>query len=252
MLAITAIIIFYTRLPLFRKRTVPDEYFKNIIYYWSLAGWLTALVMAGVLYLSSLLLPLSVAVVLAIASRLLLTGALHEDGLADFCDGFGGGLNKERILAIMKDSHIGCYGVLGLIIYFLLLYSLLTSLPVHLACLVILVADPFCKGLSALITSRLSYARTAATSKVQVVYAKLSSKYFIQSAVFALLPLLIIFGLLSPIYYMAVILPILLFLLLTAFMQRKIQGYTGDCVGALFLLTELAFYLAFVALAGGV
>lgn len=63
---------------------IPDEYFKNIIYYWSMAGWLTASVMAMVLYLSSLLFPIAVAVMLAIASRLLLTGALHEDGLADF------------------------------------------------------------------------------------------------------------------------------------------------------------------------
>lgn len=83
----------------------------------------------------------------------------------------------------MKDSHIGCYGVLGLIVYFLLLFTLLSALPVYLACLAILVADPFCKGLSSFITVRLSYARTAETSKVKVVYDDIKTKYFyIQSA----------------------------------------------------------------------
>src|SRR5574344_2931621 len=54
---------------------------------------------------------------------LLLTGALHEDGFADFCDGFGGGTDRGKILVIMKDSHIGTYGVIGLVLYFLLLWN---------------------------------------------------------------------------------------------------------------------------------
>ena len=70
------------------------------------------------IYALSFVLPPLAAVAIALSGRLLLTGALHEDGLADFCDGFGGGYTKERILAIMKDSHIGTYGVIGLIIYF--------------------------------------------------------------------------------------------------------------------------------------
>ena len=245
-----AVILFYTRLPFFRNRILPDEYFKNIVYYWSMAGWLTASVMALVLYLSSLLFPITVSVAIALASRLLLTGAFHEDGLADFFDGFGGGLTKERILEIMKDSHMGCYGVIGLVIYYLLLFSLLSSLPIHLACLIILVADPFCKGLASFITIRLTYARTAESSKIKVVYNKLRTKYFIFSISFALIPFIIIFGFLSPFFYLAAILPVIVFFLLTYLMKLKIQGYTGDCAGALFLLTELSFYLSFVALVG--
>lgn len=249
MLAIKAVIIFYTRLPFFRNCILPDDYFKNIVYYWSMAGWLTASVMALVLYLSNLILPMNVAVVLALASRLLLTGAFHEDGLADFFDGFGGGLTKERILAIMKDSHMGCYGVIGLIIYYLLLFSLLSSLTIGLACIAILVADPFCKGLSSFITSRLTYARTAESSKVKVVYNTLQIKYFLCAVSFALIPYFIIFAVISPLFYLSAILPVVMFFLLTAFMNQKIQGYTGDCAGALFLLTELSFYLSFVVLA---
>ena len=77
--------------------------------------------MAATLYFGSMILPWAVSVIVAIAVRLLITGALHEDGLADFLDGFGGGGDRARILAIMKDSHIGTYGVLGLIIYMSLL-----------------------------------------------------------------------------------------------------------------------------------
>ena len=95
--------------------------------------------MAATLWVGSHYLPYLVAVLLAVVVRLLVTGALHEDGLADFLDGFGGGgHDRERILAIMKDSHIGTYGVLGLIIYELLLVAALYSLPPTLAALTIL------------------------------------------------------------------------------------------------------------------
>lgn len=250
MLNFVVAIVFYTRLPLFRTVSIPDNYFKNIVYCWPIAGWLTASVMAAVLYFSTMLFPVSVAVVLAMISRVLLTGALHEDGLADFCDGFGAGTSKERILAIMKDSHIGCYGVLGLILYALLLYTLLSSLPIALACFAILAADPFCKGLSSMITLRLNYARTADASKLKVVYNQINTKFFIIVMVFGLIPFLAVFSLISPIFYLSAVLPIILFFLLTGFMKSKIQGYTGDCAGALYLLLELSFYLSFVALAG--
>jgi NADH-quinone oxidoreductase subunit H len=78
--------------------------------------------MAATIFFGSMVFPYYVAVLMGIVVRILITGALHEDGLCDFLDGFGGGGNdRARILAIMKDSHIGTYGVLGLIIYFLLL-----------------------------------------------------------------------------------------------------------------------------------
>ena len=72
---------------------------------------------------------------LAVISRLFVTGCLHEDGLADCFDAFGGGTTRERTLAIMKDSHIGSYGVIGLIGYFALLWMLIPLLPLHLACM---------------------------------------------------------------------------------------------------------------------
>lgn len=244
---IAAAFVFYTRLPFWRLKAfnVPNGCYRQVINYWPVTGWLMAAVMAGVLWLSAQVLPMQIAVILAILSRLLLTGGLHEDGLADFFDGFGGGNTRGRTLEVMKDSHIGTYGVLGLIIYFLLLYSLLSLLPLPFVCFVILSADPLCKLISSLITLFLPYARTAKTSKSKVVYNKMSVKPFIISAIFGLLPVVL---LLNAMYWLAVIFPLIIFFVLVFLMKRKIQGYTGDCCGALFLLTELSFYLGIIIL----
>ena len=91
MLRILAAFIFFTRLPFWKLAEVPAEYFKNIVSRWALVGWVTAGLMVIVLYAGSLVLPSGVALALAMITRLLITGCLHEDGLADFFDGFGGG-----------------------------------------------------------------------------------------------------------------------------------------------------------------
>ena len=75
--------------------------------------------MAGTLWLTGQILPVSLAWIIAIIARLLVTGCLHEDGLADFLDGFGGGTPRARTHAIMKAYNKGSYGVIGLIFYFL-------------------------------------------------------------------------------------------------------------------------------------
>lgn len=240
---VLAALIFFTRLPFWRLAEVPAGFFKNVVSYWALVGWLTAGVSVLVLYASSLLLPASVAILLAMATRLLLTGCLHEDGLADFFDGFGGGTSRERILAIMKDSYIGSYGVIGLIFYFGLFYTLLSSLPIELAGCAWLAGDPFSKGVSSMIINRLPYARKEEESKSKTVYSRMTGKEYAVSIVCGLVPL---FWLPQPAYLMAALLPAFTWYFLTFFMKQKIQGYTGDCCGATFLLCELSFYLGIV------
>lgn len=241
MLHILAAFIFFTRLPFWRLTEVPSEYFKNIVSRWALVGWFTAGISVLVLYASSLILPANIAILLAVITRLLITGCLHEDGLTDFFDGFGGGTSKERILAIMKDSHIGSYGVIGLIFYFGLLYTLLSCLPIALAGSAILAGDPFSKGVSAMIINRLPYARKEEEAKNKTVYNRMTTSEYLFCLFTTLLP---IFWLPKPIYFLATILPIIVFYMLTFLMKKKIQGYTGDCCGATFLLCELSFYLS--------
>lgn len=242
---ILAALQFFTRLPFWRIAEVPADCFKNIVSLWPLAGWLTAGLMVLVLYISSLILPYSISILLAIITRLLVTGCLHEDGLADFFDGFGGGRSKEHILEIMKDSHIGSYGVIGLICYFLLFFTSIQSLPIALAGSVILAGEPYSKGIAAQIINWLPYARTAQEAKNKTVYSKMTAKELIICLCSALLPL---FWLESPLYLIAAIIPPLTFIFMIHFIKKRIQGYTGDCCGAIFLLSELSFYIAIAAI----
>lgn len=190
--------------------------------------------MAAVLCLASLALPLGVAVVLAIVSRVLLTGGLHEDGFADFCDGFGGNTtgmpeeDRERTLRIMKDSFIGTYGVLGLILYALLLYTLLSSmadmLPLWGVAAGIIGIDVLSKLMGSMIVFFLPYARDAKTAKNKLIYNKGTRPYV---AMF-----LSIVTLNAPLLF-----------LLFRWMRRRIGGYTGDCCGATFVIMELFNYI---------
>jgi adenosylcobinamide-GDP ribazoletransferase len=237
---VLAAFVFFTRLPFWRLADIPSEKFKRIIPYWPLTGWLTAGCSVLVLYAASLLFPYGIALLFAMIARLLLTGCLHEDGLADFLDGFGSGASRERILAIMKDSHIGTYGVTGLLFYFAMFYALLSHLPLELASAAILAGDPFAKGVSSLIVNRLPYARNEEKAKNGVVYTKMIAGDCMICLLFALFPLT---GLPAPRYLLATLLPVICWYFLTSLMKKKIQGYTGDCCGALFLLCELCFYL---------
>ena len=170
---VLAAFIFFTRLPFWRIKEVPAKYFKRIVPYWPLAGWLTGSITVGVLWIAAQILPISIAWVLAILSRLLITGCLHEDGLADFFDGFGGGTTKERTLAIMKDSQIGSYGVIGLIVYFLLLFLLLENLPLKLICVLVICGDCWSKFCASQIINYLPYARKEEESKAKNVYDRI-------------------------------------------------------------------------------
>lgn len=240
-----AALIFFTRLPFWRIREVPAGCFKHVVPYWPFAGWLTGGIMAAVLWLAAQVLPFPAAVLTALISRLLVTGALHEDGLADFFDGFGGGTSRERILAIMKDSHIGSYGVIGLILYFLLTWSLLASLPPALACIVLLTGDVWSKFTSSQLINCLPYARKEEESKAKVVYNRMTAGEFLFGLVCGTLPLVLF---LPMRLWIAALCPLIVLILLILFMRRKLQGYTGDCCGATFLLSELSFYLGVVIL----
>ena len=241
---ILATLMFFTRLPFWRIKQVDAEHFKHVVPLWPLAGWLTGGIMVGVLWLAAQVFPLSVAWIIAIIARLLITGCLHEDGLADFCDGMGGGVTRERILLIMKDSHIGTYGVIGLIIYFLLLTQI-SALPLSLLCAIVFTGDVWCKFVSSHIINILPYARKEEEAKNKTIYQRMTALEAFVGAIIGCLP----FVLFLPKYYWpALLAPVVVFILLVWLMKRRIQGYTGDCCGALFLISELVFLLVCLSL----
>ncbi len=246
---IWAAFIFFTRLPFWRLHQPPQASYKTVVEHWPLAGWLTGGVMAATLYVGSMYLPYIVAVLLAIIVRLLVTGALHEDGLADFLDGFGGGgHDRERILAIMKDSHIGTYGVLGLILYELLLAACLFSLPPTLAALTILAADPYAKMVTAQLILMMPYARKEEEAKNKTVYRKMDWKAGISLAIQGLLPMGLFLWYTGLAWELIIFLPCLTMYFLYLLIWNRLRGYTGDCCGAVCLLVELTVYLVVCAL----
>ena len=236
--------IFFTRLPFWRLHQPPKEAYATVVEHWPLTGWLTGGIMAATLFGASHILPFPIAVICAVIVRLFVTGALHEDGLADFFDGFGGGTDRQRILTIMKDSHIGTYGVLALIFYFALLCGILMSLPPMTAVFAILSADPLAKMFSSQIVNFMPYARREEEAKNKTIYRPISMGATISLALQGLLPSLPLILLTDTIWWLAVLAPILTVTLLFLLIWRKLQGYTGDCCGAVCLLAELSFYLA--------
>ena len=241
--------MFFTRLPLWRLHQPRKESFDSVVEWWPLVGWLTGGVMAAVLWWGGMVLPWTVTVLLAIVARLLLTGALHEDGLADFIDGFGGGgTDRQRILDIMKDSHIGTYGVLGLVVYIGLLFAALHSMSPQLAALTVLAADPYAKMLAGQVIQMMPYARTAQTAKAHTVYRRMNTTSALLLAVQGLLPMVIYLWYFSDFveWEFVIFMPCLVMYFIYRLMWSRLRGYTGDCCGALFLLTELMVYLAVV------
>ena len=205
--------------------------------------------MGAILYLGPMVMPPALAVAAAIVARLLLTGALHEDGLADFFDGFGGGgSNRERILSIMKDSRIGTYGVLSLIAYFAILFICLYSLPTRTAAFLVVAADPFAKMLAGQIVQMMPYARNESEAKAKVVYRKVSTAGGIFLAFQGLLPAipLLLWGGLTGSVQWLIFAPCLMMYVLYLKIWHTLRGYTGDCCGAIFLLVELTVYITAV------
>ena len=242
-----AAFIFFTRLPFWRLRQPPKECYKSVVEWWPLTGWLTGGLMAATLYAGSLYLPYVIAVLLSIVVRLLVTGALHEDGLADFFDGFGGGSDREGILAIMKDSHIGTYGVVSLVFYELLLAAALLSMPPDTAALTILAATPFARMVTAQLVMMMPYARREYEAKSKTVYRKPTTAAGIGLAVQGMLPLAAYIWYTGIRWDMLIFIPCLVMYFLYLLIWRRLHGYTGDCCGAVCLLVELAVYLVVCA-----
>ena len=241
---IWAALIFFTRLPFWRLHQPPKACYETVVEHWPLVGWLTGGVMAATLYGASMVLPYQVAVLVAIVMRLLLTGALHEDGLADFLDGFGGGgNNRQRILDIMKDSHIGTYGVIGLVLYLLLLFFCLSSMSPEMAALAILAADPYAKMLTAQLVSMMPYARREEEAKAKVIYRKITLVSGVSLAVQGLLPIGLFVWYMGIVWEPLILIPALVMYFLYLLIWRRLHGYTGDCCGAVCLMVELSVYL---------
>jgi adenosylcobinamide-GDP ribazoletransferase len=188
------------------------------------AGWLPALI--------------------AVAAGILITGAFHEDGLADTADGLGGGRDMAQRLAIMKDSRIGTYGALALMVCLAAKVMAIGTFQPHAAALLLVAAHGGGRAIAVVVMSAFPYAGDPDSAKSKPVPDGVTPMECLLALLLGLWPLLFLpshqalIGLIGGCVLAAVI----------AFAaKRLIQGYTGDVLGAVEQLFELGFLLAVAA-----
>lgn len=218
-------------------------------------GWLAGGVM-GLVYLVLLQgLPAApaaawVAAVGATIAGVLFTGAFHEDGLADLCDGLGGSADRQRALEIMKDSRIGSYGAVALVLALLAKVSLLALLAQSGAwrgACVLFAAQVVSRAMPLLIIRTLPHVGDAAGSKSKPLADSLTLAGLLGGMLWVALALLLVVWLQpSPAWAAAVIGALLATMWMRAWLQRRLQGFTGDGLGATQQISEVLFYLGFL------
>lgn len=236
-----------------RVRVPPDPDFSEqklnrCARYFPLVGLLIGVIVAIFTTLCVHLFSPPIAVMLGMVASLLLTGAFHEDGLADSVDGLGGGLTSQRMLDIMKDSRLGTYGSC----------ALFTGLALKWACLSTIFSRDLSEGVVALILahslsrlaplwlmSSLPYAGDRGNSKSKPLARALRVDDLLIAHLTGLIPLFILNRLQTS---LCLLLAIPVTLLWRAKLKRKIGGYTGDTLGAAQQLVELSCYLVVVSL----
>ena len=218
-------------------------------------GLLVGLLCAGVFWLGSLLFTPLVAAVLSTAFGIKLTGAFHEDGLADSCDGLGGGLTRERTLSIMKDSRLGTYGVLGLVSALLLKISLLASMPIPIAVIALIIGHTASRLLCISLLSLLPYGGEIEHAKAKPMAQQLTPIQGLYSSGWLILAIILV-ALIFPNTMQQIglaqwLLAMILALIATDYMRRllrrRLDGYTGDGLGATQQLSEIAIYIGLAA-----
>ncbi len=236
--------MFFTRIPV--PFTIPysSEIMNRSQKYFAWVGLLVGLINTAILYLSSQLFNLEIGIVLMMITSVLLTGAFHEDGFTDMCDSFGGGYGKEKILTIMKDSRVGAYGTIGIILLFALKFfsiQALGTVDLMKTLWIIILAHTSSRFISGTMIYTHQYVTDIDASKSKPLANKpldgmaLLVGFISVLLSFVLIPdwrLIIAFALayLGKIY-------------MGWYFKKHIGGYTGDCLGAVQQVCEVLFYL---------
>lgn len=228
---------FFTRLPMPGPFGHSGVALEKAIRYFPLAGVVVGGIAALVFSLCLLVWPKTLAVLAAIACVIQLTGAMHEDGWGDMIDGFGGGWDKQRILDIMKDSRMGSFGAVALVMILLVRFVALVEVDMALIPAALISAHALSRGCATGILASMDYVR--AEGKAKAFSNRLSATDLVLASVAALLPLALLPW---PQVVPAVLLALFTTLWLGRLFKRRIGGYTGDCLGATQQLAEVAFY----------
>ncbi len=244
---------FLTRIPVGGIEGFEASWIERSAKYFPLIGALVGCVTALTLLVTSVVLPQPLPMLLGLAAAILITGALHEDGLADTADGLGaslgGGLTRERRLEIMKDSRIGTYGVVALIIVLALKAASLLALDPIMAGFVLIAAHAGGRLAAVVAMWALPYAGDAAAAKVGPLTTGVSAA---ELAVALVLGLAAGFTVLAPATFLAALATGLTAAGCVAVIsRRRIGGITGDVLGAIEQVFETVFMIAAAAVIAG-
>lgn len=236
---------YFTRIPAPRWVGFETHWLNEAARYFPLVGVFVGAVGAGVYWAALHAWPPGIAVLLSMGATLVLTGAFHEDGLADCCDAFGGAYTRDDVLRIMHDSRIGAFGAIALIIALALKWQALAALPPPRAIALMIAAHAASRACAASYLVTLDYVR--AEGKAKPVAQRMRVRAWLWAAATGL-PWL--FWPAWPDWRAGVATLAVLCVLrwaLGRYFVRRIGGYTGDCLGFAQQLFELAIYLTGLA-----
>lgn len=233
--------MFLTRIPVGKWIDYEQGLLARSTLYFPLVGAGVGMIAAGALWLCALAFPLSLAVLLSMLTTILVTGAFHEDGLADSADGFGGAAEKARVLEIMRDSRIGTFGAIAL--WFLLtakwiLLTHLCELRLETAMLSLIIAHSAGRWSSLWLIWRLEYVRAESATAKPFASSVTPRRFWLASSAFVLIALLC-FNWLA---FFIVIAAFVVSAFAAGFFKRRIGGITGDTLGAANQIVELSLY----------
>lgn len=241
--ALRAAVMFFTRLPLPSSPDWDPADLQRSAAYFPLVGWLVGAVAALAWWLAARVWPPAVASGVSLAATLLLTGALHEDGWADVCDGFGGGTSRDRVLEIMRDSRVGAFGAIGVVVMLGLKWLGVAALPQASVPAVLIAGHALSRAAAISLMATLPYVRGESV-KAKPMASTLSGRRLAFAAATGAGALL----LLPPRAWWAVLAVIAARAALARWFKGRIGGYTGDCLGAAQQVCEVVFYLTILAL----
>jgi len=247
-------IAFLTRVPVGSAgRSPSDADLMRAPVFFPLVGGAIGTFTATLAYGGCQIWPPWIAIMVAIAAELLLTGALHEDALADFFDAFGGGWNREEILRILKDSRIGGFGALALLVGVLIrsgcLYSLLSSTAANATSIFFAstIASAAIGRWTIVLTMSFVGPAPGRESLSRMIFPEVSGGNLAWSSLVVVLPLAA-WGWLAPFNCLAAVLILLLFIPgFIRFVRVRLGGMTGDCLGCECYLAQLVILLAAAA-----
>ena len=239
-------VMFFTRLPVPKSTPYSEQRMNQANRYFSLVGLIVGGLVCAVFGWLTLYFSTTVSVVLAMILSVVVTGAFHEDGLADMADGIGGGTSIERRLAIMKDSRLGSYGAVTLLLILLLKFTLLTGLA-ELGLLIpsILLSYALSRAVAASLIFNTPYVSEEDCSKSKPLAAKQSLHELVILIAIGCLPLFFFVAINDFVSFFLVLSLVLVSFryFFRAWLVKGLAGFTGDCLGAAQQTSEVVIYL---------